>query len=1170
VEWRSEDGKGDFGPEEAHGDGIDPDAADANGDVDDAGEQTDGHADGAGIDVDGGGAPDADTSDLDGGNGGDADAVDGDGWSGGDADAVDGDGGNGGDADAVDGDGWSGGDADAVDGDGWSWGDADAVDGDGQVGPDLGGDKGSEVGETQGSEVEDGGPQDALYPLDVDGAGGPDGDLLADAADGSSDPGLADLPAEDVQDAADAAQDVPDGDVPVVPGCEAAQDGTDCDDGNDLTLLDVCVKGKCTGMEPVICVSDAQCDDLYDCTDDACIGGECVRSAVICEPSKPVECEVAVCKHGKGCELKEYADSFLVVFEEDFQDGLAQGWQVAGTDFEYLAVDGPSGGKGLLVELPAGAAGTVSLPEIYLPPAILLLSIGFELSDAAACGDIVASASANGWEMGVIDACQFTSGDETQVGIGLPPEVQGISTVQLKLTNIGDTPLAVFVSIAHIEMQGGEWCCTDFDMDKVYDCIDNCPAQNNPLQEDCDGDHIGDLCDPDSDNDGAGDQYDAYDCDPGSQMLLRRVAQRNIEPLDPTAIACATQLGYCFVFDSFGTHVALDLGGKPEFILSLPDVQLARAATYCAGVLWVLDAGPQVFGFDMDEPWAPKLKITVPVPPELTSLNQAVACLEGDLVITSTQYLHTLEQGGVADLFFDVNEEIWALDLQDDYVVALTRSPQPPLRFWMRVYTYDDDKTIMPMIQKADELSPTVLYQDMAFAGWGGDGPGGGLWIVLSGDTGPELQLFDPWRGHFGAADLDQDGLDDADDPDDDDDGVSDAEDYAPLDPYTQCDEDSDGLGSYEDPDDDNDGLSDNFGGLTPAAVSDVAFVPGVAASGVESSGGKLLLTTKDGNLLTVNPATGAVESTEDLPLNAPDGVAVSGNSRWIHDSAWKGILRMDGGKPRQWLDSPEVALFATSLRTDLAAELPALWVASAAGQRVYLMNEAGSVELSMKMPAEPRGVAAGGAGTVFVLLAVADDECALLHLDAGGRLLGYFKLYVGGLVGLTDMGGGKFATIMEKPAGTSILSISLPQGFESMESPPEPPIAKNHAAVLAPFVPTETGADWVKVSWPKCPAEVTTLQVCKACVNLTGFIPPQSCTAVETFEDSHAVTGLTEGQPCAFELRITSPFVTGQASRRVSITVGAPASGSAVFTKTGGLSSKTFVVDTLPGLLTL
>lgn len=61
----------------------------------------------------------------------------------------------------------------------------------------------------------------------------------------------------------------------------------------------------------------------------------------------------------------------------------------------------------------------------------------------------------------------------------------------------------------------------DSDLDGVVDCLDNCPMDYNPGQEDIDGDGIGDLCDPcfgvgpaDSDGDGFCDDRDPCPMDP--------------------------------------------------------------------------------------------------------------------------------------------------------------------------------------------------------------------------------------------------------------------------------------------------------------------------------------------------------------------------------------------------------------------------------------------------------------------------------------------------------------------------------------------------------------------------------------------------------------------------------------------------------------------------------
>jgi len=61
---------------------------------------------------------------------------------------------------------------------------------------------------------------------------------------------------------------------------------------------------------------------------------------------------------------------------------------------------------------------------------------------------------------------------------------------------------------------GINFSSADADLDDVPDSSDNCPDISNPLQEDYDKDSLGDICDPDDDNDKVVDAVDVFDNDP--------------------------------------------------------------------------------------------------------------------------------------------------------------------------------------------------------------------------------------------------------------------------------------------------------------------------------------------------------------------------------------------------------------------------------------------------------------------------------------------------------------------------------------------------------------------------------------------------------------------------------------------------------------------------------
>ncbi|MBM4352917.1 MAG: hypothetical protein FJ109_03830, partial [Deltaproteobacteria bacterium] len=158
----------------------------------------------------------------------------------------------------------------------------------------------------------------------------------------------------------------------------AAEDGAACSDGNPLTPVDLCVAGKCVGTGITSCTTNGQCNDLYPCTLDLCIAGKCQHSPTPCLGGKPQDCKMAVCTMTGKCVEKQYAGTDLVIFSEDFFDGLAQGWTYPTPAVLGKLEDGPSGKPGLALTLVPGGSVAVASPLLIVPPMSLVVSIGFE------------------------------------------------------------------------------------------------------------------------------------------------------------------------------------------------------------------------------------------------------------------------------------------------------------------------------------------------------------------------------------------------------------------------------------------------------------------------------------------------------------------------------------------------------------------------------------------------------------------------------------------------------------------------------------------------------------------------------------------------------------------------------------------------------------------------
>ncbi|HEU5181614.1 MAG TPA: metallophosphoesterase [Candidatus Polarisedimenticolia bacterium] len=87
----------------------------------------------------------------------------------------------------------------------------------------------------------------------------------------------------------------------------------------------------------------------------------------------------------------------------------------------------------------------------------------------------------------------------------------GIYTIALTAANLAGADTEVKVGLLCVTSPDG---LGDADADGVPDGEDRCPCLADPLQEDGDGDGLGDACDSDDDNDAVADPYDCAPLDP--------------------------------------------------------------------------------------------------------------------------------------------------------------------------------------------------------------------------------------------------------------------------------------------------------------------------------------------------------------------------------------------------------------------------------------------------------------------------------------------------------------------------------------------------------------------------------------------------------------------------------------------------------------------------------
>lgn len=138
----------------------------------------------------------------------------------------------------------------------------------------------------------------------------------------------------------------------------------------------------------------------------------------------------------------------------------------------------------------------------------------------------------------------------------------------------------------------------DRDRDTVLDGDDNCPAAANPLQENADGDLLGDACDPDTDGDGMPDEWEI---------------QYGLDPLDPSDAAADSDNDRLINVEEFNNSTnpnAKDTdndwikdGHEVLFLLSDPnsrDSDNDGMVDFFEGIYWLLINDGSNGGNDLD------------------------------------------------------------------------------------------------------------------------------------------------------------------------------------------------------------------------------------------------------------------------------------------------------------------------------------------------------------------------------------------------------------------------------------------------------------------------------------------------------------------------------------------------------------------------------------------
>jgi hypothetical protein len=214
----------------------------------------------------------------------------------------------------------------------------------------------------------------------------------------------------------------------------------------------------------------------------------------------------------------------------------------------------------------------------------------------------------------------------------------------------------------------------DFDGDTVSDSLDNCPTLDNPLQENWDEDALGDVCDDDDDND---DIFDAVD----NCRLVENADQADID-LDFQGDACDT-IDSRSCPDTISAH---ECGGgwvlcDPESIETVPTGALVMAWDGSPAVYYLGSDGRRYVFPNMTTyfSWFPQTG-ECPVIRQISSADLASVLIGGNVTIrpgtflvkiTTDPKVYAITRGGVLHwveseaVARDVYGANWATEIVD-------------------------------------------------------------------------------------------------------------------------------------------------------------------------------------------------------------------------------------------------------------------------------------------------------------------------------------------------------------------------------------------------------------------------------------------------------------------------------------------------------------------------